>query len=224
MSKLIDLSNQQFGFWTVQTRTNNAKNGQVQWLCKCDCGQIKVVTANSLRSGNSTSCGCNHNPNLSNLIFGQLKVLKKQPSKNSRRYWECQCACGNFITVSTYKLRSDAIKSCGCKVLFENVQVTVNIGKKFNGFLESIVTNFLTAEKMIVDSRTLSSITGPILMARGLKLIQEQISILSILNTELQDSIDVLSELKIQSYESSIIEQAIKDSCTLLKQFNHLVH
>src|SRR6185436_16802762 len=29
-----------------------------KWICKCDCGQITEVFANSLTSGNTRSCGC----------------------------------------------------------------------------------------------------------------------------------------------------------------------
>jgi hypothetical protein len=217
VSKLIDLSNQRFGFWVVSKRAINSKNGQVQWLCRCECGREKIVTANSLRSGNSTSCGCNHNPDLSNLTFGNLTVLKIKPSVHSRRHWECQCACGNFITTTTYKLRGNIITSCGCDTLVENIQNTVDAGRKFNGFLETIISNFTVAEKLILDSRTLSNMTGPIVMGRGLRLIQEQIEILSLLNVELQGSITSLSDLNVDSRQNSILERAIEKSCTLLQ-------
>ena len=28
------------------------------WLCECDCGNITIVSGNSLRTGNTQSCGC----------------------------------------------------------------------------------------------------------------------------------------------------------------------
>lgn len=28
------------------------------WICRCDCGAVKEILAASLKSGNSTSCGC----------------------------------------------------------------------------------------------------------------------------------------------------------------------
>lgn len=34
------------------------KNGKAYWLCKCDCGNTKVVAGDKLRSGNTVSCGC----------------------------------------------------------------------------------------------------------------------------------------------------------------------
>lgn len=34
------------------------KERQSWWLCKCDCGNTKIVRGNSLRRGHTTSCGC----------------------------------------------------------------------------------------------------------------------------------------------------------------------
>jgi S-ribosylhomocysteine lyase LuxS involved in autoinducer biosynthesis len=64
MSKLIDLSGQRFGFWMATARGKNSNSGQTQWMCTCECGIQKLVTTNSLRSYNSTSCGCNQSHNL----------------------------------------------------------------------------------------------------------------------------------------------------------------
>jgi hypothetical protein len=115
MSKLIDLTGKRFGFWVVKSRGKNNACGQVQWLCVCECGNERNVTSNSLRSGNSTSCGCNHTPDLMGVKFGKLRVLNMvECLDKSRRYWKCQCKCGGKIIVSTYKLRQGIITSCGC--------------------------------------------------------------------------------------------------------------
>lgn len=59
---LIDLTGQQFSFWSVIERAESkkyAKGGQtVRWLCECICGMQKVVPGRDLRSGSSQSCGC----------------------------------------------------------------------------------------------------------------------------------------------------------------------
>lgn len=116
MGKRIDLTGQRFGFWVVAQQAGKNKNGQTQWSCLCECGLTKVVTTNSLRTGNSTSCGCNHAPNLINEKFGQLTIVELQnTSDKSRRYWKCQCECGKFLTLSTYQLRCGLTTSCGCK-------------------------------------------------------------------------------------------------------------
>lgn len=54
--KLIDLTGQRFGRWTVVSRT--AGSGTAHWHCRCDCGGEKTVEGPSLRRGLSTSCGC----------------------------------------------------------------------------------------------------------------------------------------------------------------------
>lgn len=34
------------------------KNGKTMWLCKCDCGNEKIVSSCSLVTGRTKSCGC----------------------------------------------------------------------------------------------------------------------------------------------------------------------
>ncbi len=57
--RLIDITGQQFGRWTVIRRAENSCAGrQTAWLCRCECGNEKVVTGFLLRRGTSRSCGC----------------------------------------------------------------------------------------------------------------------------------------------------------------------
>ena len=57
--KLIDLTGQRFGRWTVLRRAGNygdyILDGHTSptWLCRCDCGAEGVVTGNNLRMGKS---------------------------------------------------------------------------------------------------------------------------------------------------------------------------
>ena len=59
MSKLIDLTGQKFGRLTV-IRRNGHRGGHAAWLCKCDCGNEKIVSSKYIRSGGTQSCGCLH--------------------------------------------------------------------------------------------------------------------------------------------------------------------
>jgi len=115
LGKLIDITGKRFGFWLVLKLMVKNKNNQTMWLCCCDCGTKRGVTSNSLRTGNSTSCGCNKAPNLVNERFGKLLVIKLCHHGKNRRHWACQCNCGNLICLSTYQLREQKIFSCGCK-------------------------------------------------------------------------------------------------------------
>ena len=56
---MIDLTGQRFGRLLVIRRDESRKKA-AYWLCKCDCGNEKVVQGCHLRSGATVSCGCFH--------------------------------------------------------------------------------------------------------------------------------------------------------------------
>lgn len=55
-----DLSAQSFGRLTVIARADSI-SGHATWLCRCECGQEKVIRAKSLLAGQTKSCGCQRN-------------------------------------------------------------------------------------------------------------------------------------------------------------------
>ncbi len=57
MPMLIDRVGHSYGLLKVLSRAGYCK-GKVSWLCKCQCGGEIVVAAGSLKTGNTTSCGC----------------------------------------------------------------------------------------------------------------------------------------------------------------------
>lgn len=125
MSKMIDLTNQKFNYWTVLKRVENNSRGETMWLCQCQCGKQKIVNGYSLRKGTSKSCGClqkkiasqNTFKDLTNKKFGHLLVLKFfKKDKNKKSIWECQCDCDGktIIYVRSADLLSGKTQSCGC--------------------------------------------------------------------------------------------------------------
>ena len=44
--------------------------------------------------------------------YNMLTIIAQAESKNGRKYWKCQCDCGNIKEISTNKL--GITKSCGC--------------------------------------------------------------------------------------------------------------
>jgi len=59
MSYFVDYTGRRFGKLVVLERGNkNKKRGTYNWICKCDCGNIKQVNMSDLRDGGSKSCGC----------------------------------------------------------------------------------------------------------------------------------------------------------------------
>jgi len=59
MPALRNLVGQRFGRWIVVERRGR-DSGHAAWLCRCDCGNERTVSAANLRSGASQSCGCLH--------------------------------------------------------------------------------------------------------------------------------------------------------------------
>lgn len=57
-SRADDLTNQVFGRLTVLEPAGQNEHGHNQWLCRCECETLKVITGANLKSGNTQSCGC----------------------------------------------------------------------------------------------------------------------------------------------------------------------
>ncbi len=53
-----DLTGQIFGNWHVLNRDMSHIGNKAYWICKCKCGTIRSVAAQSLKAGTSISCGC----------------------------------------------------------------------------------------------------------------------------------------------------------------------
>lgn len=59
MSRMIDLTNKRFGrLVVVQKAAETSMNGNVRWVCQCDCGNRIVTDGYALRKGTTRSCGC----------------------------------------------------------------------------------------------------------------------------------------------------------------------
>lgn len=110
-----DLSGKRFGRLTVLRETGQIKSSYVVWECRCDCGNIKFVPSCNLISGNTKSCGCLAENDLSGKRFGMLVAI--EPTRE-RKYnsvvWRCKCDCGNEAFVRADYLREWRFSSCGC--------------------------------------------------------------------------------------------------------------
>ena len=85
---LTDITGQKFGFLTVLNKTNKrASNRNIIWHCKCDCGKEIDVNGDSLKSGNTQSCGCLKSK-------GELKI--SQILKNNNIFFEKEKVFFNF--------------------------------------------------------------------------------------------------------------------------------
>lgn len=53
-----NLTGQKFGKLTVMSAYGKSANRHTTYLCKCECGNYKVVASDMLKSGRVSSCGC----------------------------------------------------------------------------------------------------------------------------------------------------------------------
>lgn len=143
MSKLIDLTGQTFNYLTVIKRAQNTKDGRAQWLCRCKCGNELIVLGKSLRNGHTKSCGCYKKEVLQKRLlldltgkkFGNLTALELMPenfNNRKKRYWKCQCDCGNITYVETQHLTHNEILSCGCQNTSKGEQIIKILLQKNN--------------------------------------------------------------------------------------------
>lgn len=58
MPKIIDLTVKRFGKLTVIKESGRDKWGNKMYLCKCSCGNEKIIKVRLLVTGKTTSCGC----------------------------------------------------------------------------------------------------------------------------------------------------------------------
>lgn len=121
------LTGQRFGKLLVIEEKHRSKNGNVMWLCKCDCGNETVVNSSHLIQNHTLSCGCLHKESmknsyedLTNKKFGRLTALEKIDASDDCNTikWKCICDCGTIIEVRRGNLTNGHTKSCGCMLSY----------------------------------------------------------------------------------------------------------
>ena len=84
------------------------------YFCRCDCGNIKVVSASSFPR--FRSCGCDSHPkvprgiDLTGMKFGNWNAL----AYVGKGKYQCVCVCGVKRNVIGNSLTTGISKSCGC--------------------------------------------------------------------------------------------------------------
>lgn len=109
----IDLTGKRFG-QLVAIRREESK-GATRWLCKCDCGNEKVVDYSNLVDGRTKTCGARIHriKDISGMRFGKLIVLSLANEEGPAK-WLCKCDCGNTNIIKGASLLNGSTTSCGC--------------------------------------------------------------------------------------------------------------
>ena len=80
-------------------------NNLKKYVCKCDCGRLKLVTKGNLLSGNTRSCGC--------LLKESLKKRREDLSPNLRKTpIKLKCLYCEKIFESKYFVSKYCSKQC----------------------------------------------------------------------------------------------------------------
>jgi len=111
-----DRVGQRFGKLVVLSFSYSDKRGQPYWLCKCDCGNEKIINGSNLQQKHTTTCGCPEEKDYTGKRFGRLLITAKSSKADNcgHIYWDYLCDCGNTGVARGADLRSKDSQSCGC--------------------------------------------------------------------------------------------------------------
>lgn len=95
-----NMKGKKFGRLTV-IDFDHAFNGRSKWKCSCDCnGNIKSYLGESLRSGNTKSCGCIvHDFSMEHGVAAKNKVFLKYKHHAYNRKYEFNLSFDDFIEI-----------------------------------------------------------------------------------------------------------------------------
>jgi len=89
----IDIIGKKFGMLVVISVAYREGSSRTFWLCKCECGREKVLRGDSLKDGNTRSCGCINNQYIKRDVSGFAPGLWN--TKFYRTWYHIQGRCYN---------------------------------------------------------------------------------------------------------------------------------
>lgn len=135
MARHEDLTGRKFYRLTL-LKFDRIEKLKTYWIAECDCGTIKSMRVDQIKSGNSQSCGClcvevnSEYKDITGVRYGRLTALRVSNSRGKQNQikWICLCECGKEVEVSGHALRSKHTKSCGCLFMDVAREQAIKIG------------------------------------------------------------------------------------------------
>lgn len=95
-----NLIGRRFGRYLVIKEAEGAYRHVAYWLCKCDCGNERVVRAGNLLRGNTLSCGCfrDDKNRIRMTKHGATTRTKKSPEYQAWKNMKARCLNNNWPT------------------------------------------------------------------------------------------------------------------------------
>lgn len=113
MSNANDISGQKFNMLTaVEYVGRRGKGNHPYWLCRCECGNEKVVSLPNLKSGSVKSCGCLPRRMNSERMKIRNRTHGLSDTRLYRIYSEMLTRCNNENHVFYYRYGGRGIKVC----------------------------------------------------------------------------------------------------------------
>lgn len=113
----IDLTGKKIGMLTIIGEADEYIDAHSAWICKCNCGNTKIICSKDLiRSNPTRSCGCLYKRTSKYHLeigqkFNRWTIIEPMTSSHE---WKCKCNCGNIGIVKSSALVREMSKSCGC--------------------------------------------------------------------------------------------------------------
>lgn len=128
-NRLIDLTGKDFGEWHVIQRVFTGSS-HAKYLCRCSCGNEKILYGFTLYRGVSKSCRHGAVKDITGQTFGYLTVIERYEHNSNRAVtWKCVCVCGKEVIAAGTLMRYGEHLSCRECGLKKTHQSNITHGK-----------------------------------------------------------------------------------------------
>jgi hypothetical protein len=118
---LKDMAGQKFGRLLVLRRgPTTSSKGAASWICRCECGTERNVLGESLRSGNTQSCGCLQKEAVRRISFRHGYAVRNKRSRAYKAWYHMLDRCSRQANPRYHRYGGRGITVCKRWKKFEN--------------------------------------------------------------------------------------------------------